>query len=301
MPAAGFSEMALAAATEVFGAGRHTVRHLQVPERALFLTDDQPRTIQLALSLVTPGEASVKFYTVQPSEAQDPSASTLHVTGTIAIATNGSITAPDGDTVEQIRRRCPAIVSAPDFYRETHERGLEYGASFQGLTQLWRRDGEAIGQLHLSTDVENEAGAYQVHPAFLDAAFQALAAALPRGDVGQSEGSVFLPVGLDTLRVHARPGAGLWSHAVLRSGEDGQSGTIEGDVRVIDAEGHVVLEALGFTLQRVGHDAAAVTEKQLGEWIYETQWQRKARQPAVEAQPLSASGRSARRWLLLCG
>ena len=135
--------------------------------------------------------------------------------------------------------------------------------SFQGLEQLWRRDGEAIGQLRLSTAVENEAGAYQVHPAFLDAAFQALAAALPRGDVGQSGGSIFLPVGLDTLRLHARPGADLWSHAVLRSGADGQSGTIEGDVRVIDAEGHVVLEALGFTLQRVGHDAAAITEKQL--------------------------------------
>ena len=298
MPAAGFSEMALAAATEVFGADRHTVRHLQF-QKALFLTDDQPRTIQLALSLVTPGEASVKFFTVQPGEAQDPSASTLHVTGTIAIATNGSITAPDGDTVEEIRGRCPAIVSAPDFYRETHERGLEYGASFQGLAQLWRRDGEAIGQLRLSTDVENEAGAYQVHPAFLDAAFQALAAALPRGDVGQSEGSVFLPVGLDTLRVHARPGADLWSHAVLSSGEDGQSGTIEGDVRVIDAEGHVVLEALGFTLQRVGHDAAAMTEKQLGEWIYETQWQRKAHQPAVDAQPGSTTARGARRWLLL--
>jgi len=36
MPAAGFSEMALAAATEVFGAGRHTVRHLQF-QKALFL------------------------------------------------------------------------------------------------------------------------------------------------------------------------------------------------------------------------------------------------------------------------
>jgi thioester reductase-like protein len=290
--------MALAAATEVFGAGRHTVRHLQF-QKALFLADDQPETIQLALSLVTPGEASVKFFTVQPGEAQDPSASTLHVTGTIAIAANGSITAPDGDTVEEICGRCPAIVSAPEFYRETHERGLEYGVSFQGLAQLWRRDGEAIGQLRLSTAVENEADAYQFHPAFLDAAFQALAAALPRGDAGQSEGTVFLPVGLDTLRVHARPGADLWSHAVLRSGADRQSGTIEGDVRVIDAEGHVVLEALGFTLQRVGHDAAAISEKQLGEWIYETQWQRRARQPAVEAQPGATTARGARRWLLL--
>ena len=68
---------------------------------------------------------------------------------------------------------------------------------------------------------------------------------------------------------------------------------------MIDAEGHVVLEALGFTLQRVGHDAAAITEKQLGEWLYETQWQRKARQPAVDAQPGATTARGARRWLLL--
>ncbi len=292
MPAAGFCEMALAAATEVFGAGRHTLRHLQF-QKALFLAEDEPTTIQLVLSLVTPGEAVLKFFTVQAGEAEDPSTMTLHATGTVAIATDGSITTPAGDTVEEIRGRCPAIVSAPAFYRETHQSGLEYGTSFQGLAQLWRRDGEAIGQLRPTTAVENDARAYQFHPAYLDAAFQALAATLPHGDAGQSEGSVFLPVGLDTLRGHARPGAELWSHAVLRQGADPQSGAIEGDVRVIDAEGHVVLEALGFTLQRVGHDAAAVSEQQLSDWIYQTQWQRKARRPVVDAEP------GPRRWLLL--
>ena len=104
--------------------------------------------------------------------------------------------------MEEIRARCPGdVVSGADFYRETQEGGLEYGRSFQGIDHLWRRDGEVIGQLRLSDVVEAEAGTYHVHPAFLDACFQALAAALPREELGLTEGSIFLPVGLETLRL----------------------------------------------------------------------------------------------------
>ena len=152
---------------------------------------------------------------------------------------------PTHETVEAIREslsRRRSRVRTSIARRTT--RGLEYGRTFQGIEQLWRRDGEAIGQLRLSDAVELEADSYHIHPAFLDASFQALAAALPREELGLAEGSIFLPVGLETLRLHERPRAGLWSHAVLRSPAQGDKDTIAGDVFLIDEDGRLVLEAL---------------------------------------------------------
>ena len=85
VPAAAFSEMALAAASEVFGEGRHALRNLSF-QKALFLADDQSKTVQLVLSPGTPGEVSFKFFSVQKGEAQASTGSTLHVTGSIKIA-----------------------------------------------------------------------------------------------------------------------------------------------------------------------------------------------------------------------
>ena len=89
---------------------------------------------------------------------------------------------------------------------------------------------------------------------------------------------IYLPVGLETLRLYEQPGPGLWSHAVLRKEADPAKGTIQGDVRVIDANGRVVLEALGFTLQRIGQET---TSTALADWIYEIQWQPKPRDQAT--------------------
>jgi acyl transferase domain-containing protein/NADP-dependent 3-hydroxy acid dehydrogenase YdfG/acyl carrier protein len=275
VPAAAFCEMALAAASEAFGDGPHALRNL-VFQKALFLADDLSKTVQVVLSPGTPGEASFKFFSIQKGETPEAT-ETLHASGSIGIGGGATAEPPAHETVDVIRARCPSVISGPDFYRETHDRGLEYGRTFQGIEQLWRRDGEAIGQLRLSDVVEAEAASYHVHPAFLDASFQALAAALPREGLGLTEGSIFLPVGLETLRLHERPRAGFWSHAVLRSPAQGSTDTLEGDVFLIDEDGRVVLEALGFSLQRVGRDASAST---IADWIYEIQWQ-----PAPRTQP----------------
>ncbi|WP_029622234.1 type I polyketide synthase, partial [Saccharopolyspora erythraea] len=59
--------------------------------------------------------------------------------------------------------------------------GLDYGPAFQGLRAAWRRDDEVFAEVVLSGDVVSDAEDFGLHPALLDAALQALAAASPDG------------------------------------------------------------------------------------------------------------------------
>ena len=52
--------------------------------------------------------------------------------------------------------------------------GLEYGAGFRGLKQLWRDGDEALGVVELREALRREAGAYHLHPACWDACLHVL-------------------------------------------------------------------------------------------------------------------------------
>jgi acyl transferase domain-containing protein/NADPH:quinone reductase-like Zn-dependent oxidoreductase/acyl carrier protein len=291
-PAAAYAEMALSAAVQAFGPGPHTVRNLSF-KKALFFSDDQPRTIQLALSPATPGEVTIQFFSTS-GKADD--SWTLHATGSIRLAKAG-VPTPEPEHPAAIRERCSDTLAAADFYKATAERGLVYGPSFQGLEELWRRDGEAIGRLRRTKTVQTEEAAYKIHPALLDACFQALAAALPAKDATTSEGATFLPVALDTLRLYDRPDGTLWSWARLALGAEANAATIGGDVLLLADDGRVVAEALGFSVQRLETRTSRTRDQNLDDWFYEIQWQPKPR-PDADQQP-SRAVETPGTWLIL--
>ena len=110
----------------------------------------------------------------------------------------------------------------------------------------------------------------------------------------------YLPVGLRSLKVYdrPRPGIGLWSHALLRSGVDSHADTLEGDVFLLNEHGQVVLEALSLHLQRLERDTQRATQQSLSDWLYAIEWQPKTRpQPDQALDPLPPDQRGS--WLIL--
>ena len=53
--------------------------------------------------------------------------------------------------------------------------GLDYGPAFQGLRAAWRLGNEMFAEVSLPEDHHDQAGAYGVHPALLDAALHTIA------------------------------------------------------------------------------------------------------------------------------
>src|SRR5262249_6857530 len=130
------------------------------------------------------------------------------------------------------------------------ERGVEIQSRFQGLRSLRRREGEALGRVQFPEALDDQADAGVVHPAYLDACLQVMAAALP-DEIGEPPGAgVYLPDGVRRLRLRRRPGRSAWSHAVLVHRDPG-GGRVEGDVRILDDAGDLLVEVTGLRLRRM--------------------------------------------------
>ncbi len=182
--------------------------------------------------------------------------------------------------LQELQERCRQEVSVPAFYQRLSERGIELAASFRGIKRLWRGHDEALAEIQLPAHLETEAERYQIHPTLLDACFQVIIATLPDALLA-NEDALYLPVGIGNFQVHKRPGKRVWSHARLQTSSAPASTTLdsyEGDVRILDEQGHLLVEASGLRLMRSipttqpANPAAHVPEE-LADWLYELRWE----------------------------
>jgi natural product biosynthesis luciferase-like monooxygenase protein len=195
------------------------------------------------------------------------------------------------DPIAAIRARCAEEHSSAEFYQRLAQWGIELGPSFQGIRRLWRRNGEALGEVELADHLAEDAAAYDLHPAYLDACLQLLFAALPLTGPGNADGSLCLPVGMRSFRVYRRPGEHVFSHAVVNSSPIAD--IIEGDVRLLDADGALLAQASGVRLCPV-HGLAAATADHAGNIFYSLRWD-----PLGWLVASSAEAPQAGRWLVL--
>ncbi|HEV8711727.1 MAG TPA: beta-ketoacyl synthase N-terminal-like domain-containing protein [Candidatus Binatia bacterium] len=277
VPASVYVEMALAAASEVLGEAPQILQDVTF-HRALFLPEGGTRTVQVILSSDAEGAASFSIYS-RPREVKQPHQSwTLHVTGK-ARPGQGNSTAPvvGEETIKEVHTRCSECTPGGEYYLQLSENGTHYGPFFQGLKQLWRHNGEVLGEIQLSDGWDTEGTPYHLHPAILDSCIQVLGAAAIEA-TANGQHSIYMPTHVDQIRVYNYPGLGLWAHAFLR---EQTADAFSGEVRLLDEAGHTALELVGLRFERLGHDTRI--EENLDEWLYELQWQPRARSQEQQA------------------
>lgn len=302
LPAAAYVEIALAANTEAFGPSSYLLENMEF-QKALFLPERGQERVQVMVAPQLTGGSAFELYSRQAEADDGPGTWTLHAKGTIrathALAANEE-QAPE--TPEAIMARCPQTVAGPEFYAAMAERGLQYGPAFQGVEQLWRRDGEALGKLRPPEAVLAEVRAYQIHPALLDACFQVLAGALSAGDGHAVKEGVYLPTGLAQLRILrdlqvVQQEGQLWVRALFRPDEAGDGEALVGDLFLLDEAGQVLLEALGFRVQRVERALQIGAEEDLDDWLYNVEWETQPLEEKAEG-PDSPGPKQTGSWIL---
>ena len=197
LPATGFIELALAAGLATLNTDQLSLDDMLI-QSPLIASDDesggQPRTVQ---TILTP---SYDGFEVQVfSQAHGEANWSLHATGNVS-ARSANIMPAKSQDLADVRSRFTEMMSADAHYDTLRERGLDFGPSLRGLRAIWRRDGEAFGEIRLPDIELSEAKRYTVHPALLDACLQLLAVAIGSGDV------TYLPIGIEHLRLFGRPG-----------------------------------------------------------------------------------------------
>src|SRR5262249_37910522 len=157
-----------------------------------------------------------------------------------------------------IRSRCHREIPTETYYRGVERLGLQYGAAFRGIQQLWQGQGTALGRICLPPGEVN--GPYGLHPAFLDACLHVYPAAL--GEFGDPAHAVtqdtYLPVGVERFRVY-RPGATEgWAHAVVREPRaPGQPPLV--DIEIYGSDLAKIATIASLSLRRLPREALAAT------------------------------------------
>ncbi|KPC58374.1 SDR family NAD(P)-dependent oxidoreductase, partial [Streptomyces chattanoogensis] len=109
--------------------------------------------------------------------------------------------------------------------------GTGYGPAFQGLRSVWSCEDGAYVEVALPDHVAEDAGAFGLHPALLDAVLQSHRIA----GVGSADDQ-FLPFAWRGVSLHAG-GASVLRVRVVKTGDDSMS------IAAVDAEGTPVLSA----------------------------------------------------------
>ncbi|MCH0567613.1 type I polyketide synthase, partial [Streptomyces sp. MUM 2J] len=165
LPGTAFVELALRAGAEA-GAGELEELTLEAP---LVLPESGSLRIQVAAG--TPDESGRRSVTVHSRPEGEPFGEpwTRHAGGTLA----PERAAADFDlTVWPPRDARPVDLTGR--YDVLARQGFDYGPAFQGLRSAWRRGDEIFAELALPEQQNDQATAFGLHPALLDAALHAI-------------------------------------------------------------------------------------------------------------------------------
>ena len=234
---------------------------------------------------------------------------TLRISGRVEPAGPGEAL----DTGE-VRERCAAERSGAELYQRLDATGNRWGPAFQGVRELWRRDGEVLARVQAPEQIAGDVARHLFHPALLDACGQALV------EVNEEFTGPFVLASLDRVATFAAPGVGaLWAHITERGEGEGEGkgegtgrGTgrgkgkgrgkgrgkgkgkgrgkgvgigrsLVGDVLIYDEQGSPVAEMIGLCIRFLHHAADRDhIPGSVDRWLYEVCWDRAA--PVAEDQ-----------------
>ncbi|WP_433335099.1 SDR family NAD(P)-dependent oxidoreductase [Spirillospora sp. CA-294931] len=257
LPAAAYAELFLAAATEVFGGpGRELALSGLALEEILPLGDSTPVTVVLVQTGAQ--SARVHLHSRTPAGGWVTHARAEVTHGQVTLTAVPDLPAPDGGEA----------VKPADLYARLRAAGQWHGPAFAGITEVHAApDGAATTTVALPGTAVPDAR-YHVHPALLDSCLQTLAAAAPRGPADDPASVTYLPMELGRVRLLGDPARGGVCHAWLEP-VDEEGADLQGEVRLVDADGAVVLEIDGIYVRRV--ERRTVPDP-LPDKLFETIW-----------------------------
>lgn len=281
-PAAGYVEMALAAARETLGVGPHILEEMQIQLALVLPESDEPPIVQL---IYYPADGS---FTIHSRTSRTDLYWTLHTSG--YLRTQQGLRSSQQADLLTIRNRLDPVEPSAEYFHNNAVEGLHYGPLFQGVKQVWTKEGETLAWIQIPEALAQETEGYGFHPVLLDSCFQCVISAVSDDKYAEIilRDAVYLPVQINRVRVYQYPTEGLWCHYVVKNIS---TKVIEGDFHIYDGEGKLLMEIEGYRCQAV---QGVSGDHNLEKWLYEVNWYNKPRpeqqltRRAVDYIPTSA-------------
>jgi len=264
LPAAAHAVSALAGAQRLLEATPAVLENLAV-DAALELGEQGSRLLQYAFVPEGEGGYSWRAYSRADAAHSKPADWQAHASGRIVPGQGGAAEPLLPQARQRLLERCPHSLQREALYERLAQLGYGYGPAFRGIAQLHWNEGEAIARIE---PPQPEAQAAGLSAALLDACFQSalFAAFIPGADTEQ----LYVPVGVDRLRMYGSLHAPLWCHCTLR-GTDRAGEMLVADLRVYRESGELAAQIEGLCGRRVAQ-ALLRNRLEVQEWLYELQW-----------------------------
>ena len=276
LPGAAYCEMALAAARVVVGENAE-VRDVSF-EQMLLLDEQTP--VSAVASISSSGSFDFLVETHQDGELVRRAAAVL-------TASADDAEPPRAYDMRELISAHPQDVDGGEMRDWYGQRGIQYGPAFGGLVAAHAAEGSAtvLAEVSLPGSIRSQQGAYSVHPALLDACFQAVGA---HPDLhGDTTGALLLPLGVNKIRAWGSTRNAHFCYVALTSAKPGR---VEADIDVLDEDGNVLLTVSGLRLGS-GVSEAGQDDRVLNERLLTIDWRQ---QDAPEADSVDAG-----KWLLI--
>jgi phthiocerol/phenolphthiocerol synthesis type-I polyketide synthase E len=239
LPGTAYLEMARAAFADRVPEGAPQLEQV-VFLAPLFVPEGGARTVVLRLDSVEGG-----FAFRVASRGAEGGAEQEHARGRVRAAEVESSASVD---IDAVRARC-AEVDLSAVAASASGAELRFGPRFSGtLRRVWRGAGELVAELALPDAFAGDVEELGLHPALLDGA---------TGFLRQASDALFLPLAYERVRVNGPLPAHVFSHVRFADADGEARDTLSCDVTLTDSAGEVRVVIEGYTLRRVGAQAAA--------------------------------------------
>ncbi|MCK9931548.1 type I polyketide synthase [Frankia sp. Mgl5] len=221
--------------------------------------------VALQVTVAAPDDAGRRPVSIhsRPQREDEPDGGWIrHASGIFAAADNEGTAEPEALTAWPP----PGAEQVPveGVYDALAASGLAYGPTFQGLRAAWRDGDDLYAEVTLPDTETDQAGAFGVHPALLDAALHAAALSrLPDVPAGHSR----LPFAWNGVRLHATGPTTLRVHLTIH-------GTDEISLRAADATGAPVITVDSLLARVVSAAQLAASRAGGQDSLYQLSWPR---------------------------
>ncbi|OIJ89442.1 hypothetical protein BIV25_33845 [Streptomyces sp. MUSC 14] len=236
-PATGYLELAVDAYASADGHAAAPVELTDVDFlRPLVLAPAKPSTVRVDLE----GDGPFRF-TVADGTGDGRSRYCQGKVGP-AVRQNGSGTPP-----EHLRAEMPTTLPPGRLYGLLREDGMEYGASFSTVRELWLDEagGQALGRITAAPDGASRVSHAHRFATMLDGCLHLTAAAAREG----AARGAFVPVGVGRMALHGELPDQIWGHVQLRPDANGAAFTAR--LRVLDDTGNLLADLDDIAFRRV--------------------------------------------------
>ncbi len=241
-PGAAYLEMAARGFAAIAGKDWQSVVLKDVTfERPLLLSYREEKKVNLVLETTANGKAGVKFSITAGGD---------HAT----VFCRGKAFPADElhecyDLNSELAGR-DADVKIGAFYGELRQRGLEYGARFANVRELWLGkpgSGEAFGHVTGSPITDGNGQDPYNNTVLLDSCLQVFGAALGALN-GSDRPGAYVPAAIRSITMKGQLPAQIWSHVQVSANGDGRAALA--NVRVLDETGELLVQFESLELRR---------------------------------------------------